>query len=261
MIARVMIMALALGVLMIAGVSAKIVTKTVEYKQGDVVCEGFLAFDDTITGNRPGIAVVHEWYGLNDYAQDRTRQLAEMGYVAMALDIYGKGHRATNDQEAGQLASIYRNDRALMRARVAAGVETLKKQEHVDPQKIAAIGFCFGGGCVLEYARSGADIAGVVSFHGNLDTPHPEDAKNIKCKVMACHGANDPYVGWDAINAFKDEMINANVNWEINIYGGAVHSFTNPAAKSEGAHYDPQAAKRAWRDMQEFFVELFGKRN
>ncbi len=239
---------------------AKIHTETVEYTQGDATLEGYLAYDDAITGKRPGVVVVHEWWGLNDYIKGRAEALAKLGYVAFAVDIYGRGIRAKTAEEAGKLAGIYRSDRKLLRARANAGLEVLKKLEQTDTKKIAAIGYCFGGGTVLEMARGGADISGVVSFHGNLDNPNPADAKNIKTDVLVLHGAEDPYVTPEQVKTFWDEMRKTDARWQINIYSGAVHSFTNPDSgndKSKGVAYNETAAVRSWDAMRMFFAEIF----
>ncbi len=238
----------------------EIVTKTVEYKHGDVVLEGFIAWDNSIDGQRPGVLVVHEWMGLNDYAKNRCRQLAELGYIAFAVDMYGKGVRPKTREEASEQASIYRSDRILMRNRVAAGLNVLLQNELCDRNNVAAIGYCFGGGTVLELARSGADIAGVVSFHGNLDTPDSEIAKNIKCKILVCHGAEDPYTSKESVDDFFNEMKNAGVDFQFIAYSGAVHAFTNPEAgddPSKGGAYNANADRRSWEHMKMFFKELF----
>ena len=243
-------------------VQAAIETRSVEYRQGNTRLVGYLAFPKDVTGPLPGILVVHEWMGLNDYAKHRADQLAELGYIAFAADIYGDGKIAANREEAGKLAGSYKNDRPLLRARVAAGLATLKAQPGVAGDKIAAIGYCFGGTAVLELARSGADIAGVVSFHGGLDTPTSQDAKNIRAKVLALHGADDPYVPADQVAAFENEMRQAGVDWQLIVYGGAVHGFTNPANgtdNSKGAAYNALADARSWVAMQQFFNELFAK--
>jgi dienelactone hydrolase len=242
------------------GASAMIKTETVEYKQENAVLEGYLAYDDAFAGKRPGVIVVHEWMGLNDYAKKRAEQLAALGYVAFAADIYGKGVRPKDAKEAGEQASIYRADRNLMRVRAIAGLEELKKFRLTDTLKIAAIGYCFGGGTVLELARSGARLNGVVSFHGNLDTPHPEDARNIKAKVLVLHGGDDPHVPSEQVAAFQKEMREAGVDWQMIIYGGAVHSFTNPASgndPSKGVAYNAEADRRSWEAMKQFFGEIF----
>jgi dienelactone hydrolase len=239
---------------------AEIKSETVLYRQGDIELEGYLAYNPSLKTPRPGVLVVHEWYGLGPYAKKRADQLAELGYIAFAVDIYGKGVRPQNSEEAGKEAGKYRADRQLLRARINAGLETLKKQKGVDPLKIAAIGYCFGGGTVLELARSGADIRGVVSFHGSLDTPNPDDAKRIKAKVLVLHGGADPYVTAAHVAAFQDEMTKAYVDWQIISYGGAVHSFTNPEAGSDpskGAAYHASADRRSWEAMKQFFGEIF----
>ncbi|TAE56223.1 MAG: dienelactone hydrolase family protein [Nostocales cyanobacterium] len=238
---------------------AEIITKTVEYKQGNTVLQGYLAYDDSVKTKRPGVLVVHEWNGLQSYAKQRTEQLAKLGYVAFAADIYGKGVRPKNPQESAAQSSFYRKDRQLLRARVNAGLQKLKSFAMTDTSKIAAIGYCFGGGTVLELARSGADIDGVVSFHGNLDTPNPEDAKNIKAKVLVLHGADDPFVPKEQIEGFEKEMREAKVDWQFISYGGAVHAFTNPKYKGEikGALYDEKADKRSWNAMKQFFNDIF----
>ncbi len=235
-------------------------TEWVQYRHGETLLEGYLAYDDAVKGPRPGVLVVHEWMGLGDYAMKRAEQLAGMGYVAFALDMYGKGVRAKTPEEAAKLSGIYKGDRPLMRARAQAGLDELRKQPLVDPARIAAIGYCFGGTTVLELARSGADVAGVVSFHGGLGTPQPADAKNIKGKVLVLHGADDPHVPPAEVAAFQDEMRKAAVDWQMIYYGGAVHSFTNPGSgtdASTGVAYNEKADKRSWEAMKAFFKELF----
>ncbi len=242
---------------------AAIQTQVVEYKHGNQVLQGYLAYDDAIKEKRPGVLVVHEWNGLQDYARKRTTQLAKLGYVAFAIDMYGKGIRPQNPQESRKQASIYRQDRKLMRERATAGLQVLQNNPLADVKRIAAIGYCFGGGTVLELARSGANIAGVVSFHGNLDTPNPKDAKNIKAKVLVLHGAIDPFVPEKQVQAFQAEMEQAKVDWQLISYGGVVHSFTNPASahnSSKGVAYNELADKRSWLAMKQFFTEIFQKK-
>jgi dienelactone hydrolase len=236
-------------------------TETVEYKEGDTTLEGVLIYDDSIMNKRPGVLIVHQWKGLTDYEKKRGEMLAKLGYVAFAADIYGKGTRPKDTKEAGQYAGKYKNDRDLLRRRVKAGFEQLKKSRFVDAEKTAAIGYCFGGTTVLELARSGADVDGVVSFHGGLGTPKPDDAKNIKAKVLALHGADDPNVPPTEVQAFEEEMRKAKVDWELVAYGNAVHSFSDWNAgndNSKGAAYNEKADKRSWEDMKDFFNELFG---
>jgi dienelactone hydrolase len=241
-------------------VRAAIHTETVEYKQGDATLEGFVAYDDAIQGKRPGVLVVHQWMGLTDYEKHRAEMLARLGYVAFCADIYGKGVHPQNTAEAGAQAGKYKNDRQLLRARVNAGLDALRQQPLADPDRIAAIGYCFGGTTVLELARSGADIGGVVCFHGGLDAPNPDDGKNIKCKVLVCHGADDPFSSPQDIAALEDEMRKGGVDWQLIKYGGAVHSFTQPNAgndNSKGAAYNEKADKRSWEAMKQFLAEIF----
>src|ERR1035437_460013 len=249
---------LTLGIALTA--QAQIHTETIEYKQGDAVLEGYLAYDSSIKGPRPGVLIVHQWKGLTDYEKKRAEMLARLGYTAFALDIYGKGIRPKSNQEAGAQAGKYKSNRDLLRARVQAGLAVLQRHELTDPRRVAAIGYCFGGTTVIELARSGADIAGVVSFHGGLDSLHPEDGRNIKCKGLALHGADDPNVPPKDLAAFEDEMRQANVDWQLVKYGGAVHSFTDWNAgdnPGQGAAYNEKADRRSWEAMKQFFAEIF----
>jgi dienelactone hydrolase len=239
---------------------AAVQTKVVDYKQGDTNLEGFMAWNDAVEGPRPGVLIVHDWTGPGEFTEKQARRLAEMGYVAFAVDIYGKGVRPKSPQESGQQAGKFKNDRTLLRARVTAGLDVLKTDPHCDAKRIAAIGYCFGGTTVLELARSGADIAGVVSFHGGLDSPTPEDGKNIRCKVLVLHGADDPHAPAKDVAAFEEEMRKGGVDWQFIAYGGAVHGFTNPKAGSDpsrGVAYNAAADKRSWEAMKGFFAEIF----
>jgi dienelactone hydrolase len=239
---------------------AKIISKLIAYKQGGTALEGYLAFDDGKAAHRPGIVVVHDWMGISDDTKKRADMLAELGYVAFAADIYGKGVRPKDATEAGKLATQYKSDVKLLRARVQAALEVLESQPQVDKSKLAAIGYCFGGTTALELARSGAPLKGVVSFHGGLATPNPADAKNIKGRILALHGADDPYVNAAEVQGFEKEMRDAHVDWQLTAYGNAVHAFTVKAAgtdNSKGAAYNEKADKRSWVAMQEFFKEIF----
>ena len=240
--------------------SAKIKTEVVEYKQGDVVLQGYLCYDESLTGKRPGVVVVHDWMGVSDDTKMRAEMLAGLGYVALTADIYGKGVRPKNAQEAQAEAGKFRNDRPLWRARAKAALDFLADRPEVDPARLGAMGYCFGGGTVLELARSGAPVKGVVTFHGSLSTPTPEDAKNIKGKILVLHGADDPYVKQADVTAFMDEMKKAGVNWELVQYSGAVHAFTikrEGTDNSKGAAYNAQADRRSWEAMKGFWSEVF----
>ncbi len=253
----------ALAMLAIAAAAtagAEVRTKTVEYKQGDTTLEGFMAWDDAVRGPRPGVLIVHQWMGLTAYEKSRAEQLAGLGYVAFAADVYGKGVRPKSTAEAAALAGEYKTNRTLLRARVEAALAALRASDLVEPKRIAAIGYCFGGTAVLELARSGANVAGVVSFHGGLDSPDPSAGKNIKAKVLVLHGADDPYNQPKDVAAFQQEMRSGGVDWEMVYYGGAVHSFTQKEAgndPSKGAAYNEAADRRSWQAMKDFLDEIF----
>jgi dienelactone hydrolase len=239
---------------------AAIKTQLIDYKQGDTVLEGYLAYDDAIAGKRPGILAVQTWTGVGDFIRGRVEALAKMGYVAFAPDIYGKGVRPKPPKESGETMAIYMKDRPLLRARVRAGYDILKGHALADTSKLAAIGYCFGGTTVLELARSGAELAGTVVFHGELHTPTPDDAKAIRSRVLVLNGADDPYVPAEHILAFQKEMNAGKVDWQLVNYSGTVHSFTDPAAgnnPARGAAYNEKSEKRSWVAMQDFFRELF----
>jgi dienelactone hydrolase len=254
---------LLLSLMAAASASAALVEKSVEYQLDGVTLEGFHVYDDATAGKRPAVLVIHQWTGLSDYEKDRSRQLAAMGYNVFAADIYGKGVRPV-PPAAGQEAGKYKGNRELYRGRLNAGLEVLKKDERTDAAKIAAIGYCFGGTGVLELARDGADIAGVVSFHGGLDSAEGMAATKggVKAKVLVCHGAVDPYVPAEQVQDFEKEMTGAGADWQLIAYGGAVHSFTHKSAgndPSKGAAYDEKADRRSWAAMKAFFAEIFGK--
>jgi dienelactone hydrolase len=239
---------------------AKVVSKIVEYDHEGVTLEGYLAWDDAFEGKRPGVLVIHQWMGVSDNERMRADMLAELGYIAFAADVYGKGVRPRNVDEAREQAGKYYGDRELFRARIAAGLAELKAQSDVDKSRVAAIGYCFGGGGVLELARSGAELNGVVSFHGSLDTPLPASKGDVRTKVLVCHGAVDPYVKPEAFTGFVEEMENAGVDYQLIMYAGAVHAFTQKGAgddPSKGAAYNEAADKRSWRAMRDFFEEIF----
>ncbi len=228
-----------------------ITTESISYSHNGVTLNGILASDGT--GKRPGVIVVHDWFGVGKQVEETAKRLAAQGYVALAADIYGE--KPTTPEEAQRFAGMLRSDRELMRNRAKAAYDALKKRAG----PIAIMGYCFGGGVALELARSGAPLAGTVSVHGNLDTPHPEDAKDIKARVLVLHGAADPHVPPEQVEAFRKEMEDAKVDWQLNMYGGAMHAFTNPKANNpeHGAAYQKEAAERAWRDLLTFLSEVF----
>ncbi|WP_216367922.1 dienelactone hydrolase family protein [Oceanidesulfovibrio marinus] len=251
--------ALALGVVLSQSVPparAEVVMETVDYEQGGQTLEGVLAYDDAISGPRPGVVIFHAWYGPREHEMNTARRLAELGYTALVADVYGKGVRAANSEEAAKLAKSFYADRELMQARALAAVETLRESSLTDPGRLFAIGYCFGGAVVLEGARAGANLLGVVSIHGSLSTPHPAMMSNFHGSVLALHGADDPVVPPEDVRAFQKELTDAGVDWVFTTYGNAVHAFTDETADTEGARYNPIAAKRAWRDMLAFFQEL-----
>ncbi|MFO0664052.1 MAG: dienelactone hydrolase family protein [Polyangiaceae bacterium] len=244
-----------------AGGSHPFKAQAVEYKEGATVLEGYLAYPTDIPPGtkRPAVVVFHDWMGLGPGPKKRAEELAQLGYVAFAGDIYGKGQRPANNDEAAKLAGTFKNDRGLMRARARAALAHVSSDPRVDASKVAAMGYCFGGTAALELGRSGAPLAGIVSFHGGLATPHPEDAKNIKGRVLALHGADDPFVKSDEVLGFEQEMRQAGVDWQLVAYGGAVHAFAVKEAGSDaskGAAYNAKADARSWADMQQFFSEV-----
>ncbi|MEJ2671978.1 MAG: dienelactone hydrolase family protein [Deltaproteobacteria bacterium] len=240
--------------------NAQMVTKTVAYRQDGTEMQGFLAYDDALTGKAPGVLVVHEWWGLNDFARDMAQKEANLGYVALAADIYGGGRVTTDREEAARLAGDMRGNPELLRARAQAALLALAADPRVDPDRLAAMGFCFGGTTVLELAYSGADLAGVVSFHGGLPQAAPADLKRLKAAILVLHGADDPLVSAADITGFEQAMRQAQADWQIVCFGGAVHGFTNPANRDNpaaGVAYNAPAARRSWQYMQDFFREIF----
>jgi dienelactone hydrolase len=242
-------------------VQAELKTKSVTYSHGGVNFIGHLAWDDAVHGMRPGVLVVHEWWGLNDYARKRADQLASLGFVAFAADIYGEGKVTTHPQEAGQMAGAVRKDVKTWQGRGQAALRVLQNHELVDAKRIAAIGYCFGVATALELAYTGADLAAVVTFHGALPVPDPEQARAIKAKILICHGAVDSFISEATIQKVHEAFEQAKVDYEINYYGGAVHSFTVPEADAvgmKGLAYNAAADQRSWRDMLRLFGEVFG---
>ncbi|MEN0020178.1 MAG: dienelactone hydrolase family protein [Planctomycetota bacterium] len=248
--------------------AAEIVRTEVEYAHDGVVMKGVLVYDDELVSAgdpKPGIAVFSEWWGRNDYSEQRAEMLAELGYVALAADMYGVGEdgepRTADDVPGAQaLAGELYSDLEVMRGRAAAALDVLRAHELVADGKLGAMGYCLGGTVALELARSGADVQAVVSFHGNLATEMPADAGDIDASVLVCHGAVDPFVPDEQVDAFKAEMESAGVDYQFIAYAGAVHSFTNVAADDygiPGAGYDEDADRRSWQHMQLVFDEAF----
>jgi dienelactone hydrolase len=257
---KTMVMLAVLAFLACGNAQAEVVNKVITFEHDGVVLEGYLAWDNALEGPRPGVLVVHQWMGLTDNERMRADMLASLGYAAFATDIFGQGIRPANVAEASEQAGKYYGDLPLYRARLQAGLAQLKSQPGVDPERLAAIGYCFGGKGALELARSGADVAGVVSFHGNLDTGMPASADDIKAKVLVCHGAVDPYVKPEAVQGFLEEMEAAQVDYQLVMYAGAVHAFTQKGAgddPSKGAAYNEAADHRSWIAMKDFFAEIF----
>ena len=242
--------------------SAKIVTQAVPYKHGDVQLEGHLAYDDAIRGKRPGVLVVHEWWGLNDYAKKRAQMLAGMGYVAFALDMYGQGQVTRDPKQAGEWAGHMRGDLNLWQSRALAGLEILRKHELCDTTRTAAIGYCFGGSTVLGLALRGADLKAVASFHGALPAATADQARAVRAKMLIANGAIDGFIPADAIRQFCAALDEAKADYLFVNYAGAKHSFTNPGADQygvDGVSYNKNADLRSWAHMKQLFDEAFNK--
>lgn len=239
--------------------------KEVSYQANGVTLKGYIAYDDAIKGKRPGVLVVHEWWGQNEYARKRARMLAELGYTALAVDMYGEGKMADHPDEAGKFAAEVSKNMAMAKARFEAGMQLLRKHETVDANKIAAFGYCFGGSVVLNMARIGEDLKGVASFHGGLDTDHPAKPGTIKARIISFSGDADPMIGPDKVAAFKKEMESAGANYRIVTYPGAKHAFTNPAADELGKKfhiplaYNAAADKDSWEQAKAFLHEIFAE--
>jgi dienelactone hydrolase len=235
-------------------------TETIDYRDGDVQLEGYVAWDDSISGPRPAVLVAHDWTGRRDFATSKAEEMAKLGYVGFALDMYGKGvFGADGDVEGNSaLMNPLAGDRAALRARMMAALNAVRGLDVVDGSKVGAMGYCFGGMCVLELARAGADVGGVISIHGIFS---PGDVPNeaITAKVLCLHGQDDPMVPPEQELDFENEMSAANADWQVHAYGGTMHAFTNPAANDPGfgTVYNPSADRRATRSIQNFFEEVF----
>lgn len=250
--------ALALTMAIAVSAGAAVRTKTIEYRDGGTTLKGVLAWDDATSGKRPGVLVVHEWWGLNDYAKSRASKLAEEGYVAFALDMYGDDKVTSHGNQAGEWMKAITSNIGAWRSRANAGLAVLKSQPQVDAGKVAAIGYCFGGATVMQMAYAGADVKAVVSFHGSLP-PAPDDVTSIKPRVLVAHGRDDAFIPAERVDAFQKGLDRVGADWEMTIYSGTRHAFTNPDAGSYGIEnlaYNPVADERSWAAMMKLFGEV-----
>lgn len=241
---------------------AKIMGRTVNYSDKGQYFEAFMAFDDRDDVPRAAILIFPQYMGITKHERKRAEQLARLGYTVLVADMYGRGQRPTTTARASALAKQLKSDRGLMRRRSQAALSVLAKQKWADPHLIGAIGYGLGGTVALELARSGADVKGVISFYGDLDTPTPDDAKNIKGSILIMHGANDPFVSWSQLDVFRREMQTAGCDWQLTIYGNAAHGFVQLPVKEyptqTGVEYNKAADARSFKDMQRFFKEVLG---
>jgi len=239
--------------------------ENVEYSSNGDTLKGYLVYDSATKGKRPGVLVVHEWWGQNEYARKRAHMLADLGYTAFALDMFGNGKQATHPADAQKFATEVMQHMDVAKARFMAALNLMKSNQTVDPQKIAAVGYCFGGGVVLRMAEMGVDLKGVVSFHGTLPADQKVEPGQVKASVLVCHGADDPFTSPEQLKAFNDEMKNGAVDYEFKSYPGAVHSFTNPGADSLGKKfnlplaYNEAADQQSWQAMKDFFNRIFAE--
>ncbi|MBK9097982.1 MAG: dienelactone hydrolase family protein [bacterium] len=245
--------------------NSNLVEQEVEYVSDSTVLKGFLVYDNKLDGKRPGVLVVHEWWGHNEYARKRARMLAELGYTALAIDMFGDGKQANHPEDAQKFTSAIFSNVKMGEDRFLAAYDFLKKQDTVDPEKIAAVGYCFGGAVALHMARIGTDLKAVASFHGGIQPIVPAEEGKVKAYLLVCNGADDPFVTQEQIDAFKQEMANAKVQYEFINYEGAIHSFTNPIADSVGKQfnmplaYNEKADKESWEEMKKVFSRVFSK--
>jgi len=232
--------------------------RLIEYTHKGATLEGYMAWDDSIAGKRPGVMISHAWGGRGEFECDKARMLAELGYCGFALDLYGKGVLGSGVEENSRLMKPFVEDRAMLQSRLSAALAAFSAQPEVDSQRIAAIGFCFGGLCVLDLARIGAPVRGVVSLHGLFGPPGNTAGNKISAKVLALHGHDDPMVPVDMVNALERELTDAGADWQIHAYGNTMHAFTNPQANdpSHGTVYNPVAARRAWVVTKDFLDEV-----
>ena len=236
-----------------------IVSNTVGYLDDEVLLEAFFAFDDSLSGRRPAVLINHTWVGRDDFVAEKAVKLAELGYVGFAVDMYGKGVLGSSTEENAKLMQPFMDNREMLQKRMLAALYAVKLMPWVDDRKIAAIGFCFGGLCSLDLARTGADLKGVVSFHGLLGAPGNTQGQAIKAKIFALHGHDDPMVPVEQVIAFEQEMTKAGADWQLHTYGHTMHAFTNPVANNPdfGTVYQPDADRRSWLAMENFLTEIF----
>lgn len=234
-------------------------TRTIDYSQDGETFEGFLAWDDSVAGPRPAVVIAHAWGGAAEFEQDRARDLAELGYAGFALDLYGKGIRGANPEENAKLMQPFLGDRPLLQSRMQLAVAVTRDQDEVDAAKVAAMGYCFGGLCVLDLARTSADVLGVASFHGLFVPPGNTSGKKITAKVLALHGWGDPLAPPDQVVALAEELTEAGADWQIHGFGNTLHAFTNPQAKdpANGFQYSEAATQRSWKMLEDFLAEIF----
>jgi dienelactone hydrolase len=234
-------------------------TRTIDYQDGDVDLQGYLAWDDAVEGKRPGVMIAHAWAGRSDFENGKAQALAKLGYVGFALDNFGRGILGTNTEENSALIQPFLDDRAMLQGRLQIALEVLKGLDEVDASRVAAIGFCFGGLCVLDLARTGTDIRGVVSFHGLFGSPGNTAGNKIKAKVLALHGWDDPMAPPDQVVSLAEELSSMGADWQVHGYGNTMHAFTNPQANDPdfGTVYSPDADRRSWNAMQDFLSEIF----
>jgi len=253
-------MAAAIGSLMIASATAEVQSKQVHYQHEGAKLEGYLAWDDRFDGKRPGVLVVHEWWGLNDYARSRVRQLAEQGYVAFALDMYGTGKVTSHPDKASAWMKEIQANTAQWVSRADAGLSVLRQQDRVDAQRLAAIGYCFGGATVMQMAYAGLDVDVVASFHGSLPVADDKDLQAIKARILVAHGNADPFVPTAQVQAFRDALEKSGAKWTMMEFGGVKHSFTNPSAADYGLDalaYDEQADRQSWHMLLWMLEDTF----
>jgi len=237
----------------------EILTRQIEYKDGDILLEGYMAWDDTSSDRRPGVLISHAWAGRSEFEESKAEQLAELGYVGFALDLYGKGVRGSNPEQNRALMEPLLDDRAMLQRRMHLALENIRKQKEVDGERVAAMGFCFGGLCVLDLARTGADILGAASFHGLFNSPGNTGDNKISAKVLVMHGWDDPMATPDQVLPLADELSAMEADWQIHAYGNTLHAFTNPAADDAamGTVYNADADRRSWQSLQLFLAEIF----